>query len=67
MDRASAWMSCAVGERHGWGFDPAVEMQDYWVWAKTEECRLGIAFADAVGSNDIPEAKRIYTKIQALP
>lgn len=67
-DLARGWTFCAVGERHGF-----IPEDDWWNWGRKseteqQEITLGNAFADAVcEANNIPEAKRIYTEIQALP
>lgn len=62
---AGEWSSCAIGERWGGRY--------FWIQpgmskaAKDREDDLGVNFAYAVGVNNIPEAKRIFAAIQALP
>ncbi len=62
---AGSWLSCAVGERHGYprkpGYQYITEFRD------SPEYRLGLEFDTAVYDQDIPEAKRIYQLIQELP
>lgn len=65
---ASNWLTCAVGEKHG--FPGRMNWQ--WDWPdgpeiEPDELTLGFKFGDAVQDDDIPEAKRLYAEIMALP
>ena len=58
------WATCAVGERRGF---PAVADWDRFGYYGTPECKLGVEFGVAVTANNIPEARRLYEAIMALP
>ena len=59
-----SFITCAIGERHNW----KLQRKDDWDWDITEqEFKLGGDFGYAVNEQDIPDAKRIYQEIMALP
>ncbi len=65
------WRTCAVGEKHNWPSSLSWGGPDYVGVSdpalSTSEYGLGTAFGNAVCDDDIPEAKRLYAEIMALP
>lgn len=69
------WTRCAVGEKYRYKQSPNVQVQNWDAdWEKSlekvhahPEYILGMEFSAAVIEINIPEAKRLYEAIMALP
>lgn len=73
-DWSQDWTTCAVGERHNYTDDWQKADYNSPTWkdgffkiSVTPMYQLGVEFGSAVCRDDIPEAKRIYAEILALP
>lgn len=62
---ADSWMTCAVGEKHG--FERYESWKSTKGWYESYEHKYGIEFMYAVREDDVFRAKEAYAKLQALP
>lgn len=66
-DMAEQWPHCAVGEKvETEGLDPITTSDLIWAGNHNYLRDLGMAFTNAVNSDDVKRAKRIYKKIQKV-
>ena len=64
IQRAGEYLTCAIGERHSF---PQGDEDEFHSTLTKEETELGYEFYYMMTKQNIPEAKRIYAEIQALP
>lgn len=64
VGQAMNYLTCAIGERHSF---PRIDEDRFQSILTKQELDLGYLFYYMLFKDNIPEAKRIYAEIQALP